>query len=88
MGRKIEHVITSIAVPLFIFGNFLHYAYPANEQHHTPFSDTIINFTEVQSASQAAAMFNINLEKRAANTVAVGRNYVLTDQSGWSVIDL
>ena len=83
----IEKPISLLTAVVFTAGAFYQGKCPANEQPITPFAEIIENFTEVSSGSQAALMFNINLEKKSIFYSPKHVYYGFSDRNSWVVID-
>ena len=76
------------AACLIGFGTFKFFTSNPIEQPFAPFTDAIMEITWVQSASQAAMIFNPNLGKKTTYAPAVDTGYLYSDQgSGWTTIE-
>ncbi len=86
MNKLIEVPVCLAAAGLIGIGTFRFFNQDLFKHNFTPFTDAIMEITEVQSASQAAVMFDPYLEKRAPLVVEVEPGYLWADQRSWSVI--
>ena len=79
--------ITAVTITVLTVGTARYMYNGAVDKTYTPFGDAVYKITEVQSASQAAVMFNPLLEKKS-QMVSPTQNlsYSWIDQSSWSVI--